>query len=233
MGTVDKEQPTADRRAKGGEGPRWLVWTVAVATVLGALFAGGALIRDIGNWTWTGADDETSPSGPASASGSTPAPQTSAASGPPPSPASGSGGVHVDSLRMQAGAGNLVALPRPLKGQPALSRAIAVGCPENTAHDKQREVTYELRRRYQDLTLTVQAYSPDDPPAPVRVSVQVAVRRTDGTIDRLARGSVDARQGTPGQLTADVAGADDLTLRVECQSPTSIAVLADARITPV
>ncbi|MFR9776246.1 hypothetical protein ACL02O_09295 [Micromonospora sp. MS34] len=231
MATVDKEQPIEADQAERRDGPNWVVWITTITAVLSVLVGGGALLRDYFGWERTDPDGGRTPAGLDGAShvGGATVPMSGAAN-PSPSVTKPTG-VHLDSLPVKAGAGNIVELPRPLTGQAGLDRAIAVRCPQNTAQDKQREVTYELRRRYQDLTVTVRAYSPDDPPAAVRLTVNVAVRRADGTVDRLARGSADARQDAPGRLTADVAGADDLTLRVECESPASVVMLADARIT--
>ncbi|MCW3845145.1 hypothetical protein ONA70_34265 [Micromonospora yasonensis] len=232
MATVDKEQPVETDRARGDGGPRWGLWFTTAATVLGILLAGGSLLRDYFGWERHPDPGSTTPAGanvtPGSG-GTTAAPTgTPVAGTSAPAPAS----VHVDSLQLKAGAANLVPLPRSLKGLPGLDRAITVRCPENTAQDQQRAVTYELLRRHQDLTLGIQAYSPDDPRAKVRVTVYVAVKRPDDSVDRLRRGSADAQQGVPGSLTADVAGADDLILEVTCELPTSVVVLADARVTP-
>ncbi|WFE39658.1 hypothetical protein [Micromonospora sp. WMMD998] len=204
-----------------------------VATIIGVLFAGAALLRDYFNWEHTDPEAGRTPTGvtgapsPDASGDPTTGPATAA------SPTSGPAGVHLDSLPVESGAGNIVALPRALKGTAGLDRAVAVRCPENSSGDKQREVTYDLRRRYLDLTLTVRAHSPGDPQAPVRVTAYAAVRRPDDSgVDRLRRALVDAREGAPGKLAADVAGADGVILSVECQFPDSVVILADTRVTP-
>lgn len=231
MATVDKEQSVGAGRAEGRDGPNWVVWITTVTAVLSVLLGGGALLRDYFGWEKTDPGAGRTPAGvtgaPSPGGETAPTTGTSTAA----SPTSGPAAVHVDSLRRKAGEANIVPLPRALQGQPGLERAIAIRCPENVAQDKQREVTFELRRHYQDLTLGVRAYSPDDPQDAVRVTVYVAVKRPDDSVDRLERASEDAHEGAPANLSADVAGADDLILSVQCQSPTSIVVLTDARIT--
>ncbi|MGC4888531.1 hypothetical protein [Micromonospora sp. DT227] len=230
MATVDKEQPAGSGRGRGDNGPRFGLWVTTAAAIVGVVIAGLALLRDYFGWEREEPDTAHTPAGVTS----TPSPDGAAApTTGPAAPTSGPAWVHLDSLPVAPGAGNTVDLPRALKGTAGLDRAVAVRCPENVSGDKQREVTYELRRRYQDLTLTVRAHSPEDPQAPVRVIAYAAVRRPDDSgVDRLKRALVDAREGAPGKLAADVAGADGLILSVECQFPDSIVILTDTRITP-
>lgn len=233
MATVDKEQSVEAGRAEGRDGPNWVVWITTVTAVLSVLLGGGALLRDYFGWEKTDPGAGRTPAGVTGAPspGGATALTTGTSTAAPPT--SGPASVHVDSLQVKAGDANKVPLPRALTGQDGLDRAIAIRCPENVAQDKQREVTYELLRRYQDLTLGVRAYSPDDPQARVRVTVYVAVRRPDDSgVDRLKRASAEAQEGKPGTLSADLSGADDLILSVTCEYPGSIVVLTGARITP-
>ncbi len=129
----------------------------------------------------------------------------------------------------------MVALPRALAGQPEYERSVVVSCPSNNSSDRQREVTYRLQRRYVSFTTTVHPYfaSADDRDSNVYAYALTSVREIDDTITRTVKGTqFEARMGTPRELTADVDGADQLTVRVRCEFPGGFVVLTGATLTP-
>ncbi|WP_157743061.1 hypothetical protein [Micromonospora coriariae] len=198
--------------------------------MLGVLLGAAALTRDVFDWrlgagtpavtaTTAGAD-------PASSLPASPAPGT-----PPPSAAPSS--VRLDTLAVEAGAANLGTLPRQLAGQPEYDRPIVIGCPTNSGADKQREVAFRLQRRYLDLASTVRPFfsSPDARDGVVLVYAQVTIRQADGTFTRVTRGQqFDARMDSPRDLAANVEGADELTLRVQCEHPGGSVIFTAATV---
>ncbi|MEU4556679.1 hypothetical protein [Micromonospora violae] len=213
---------------------RGAAWAAGLAAA-GVLVATVALARDVFDWrAGSGTPAATSPAagaGPANPSPAGPESVGPETGTPPPTNAPGS--VRLDTLAVEAGAANLVKLPRQLAGQPQYDRPIVIGCPSNSGADKQRDVTFRLHRRYLDLTSTVRPFfpSPDERAGVVHVYAQVATRQTDGTITRVTRGQqFDARMDTPRDLVADVEGADELTLRVQCQYPGGSVVFTAAAV---
>ncbi|MFI7577086.1 hypothetical protein [Micromonospora sp. NPDC049497] len=201
---------------------------VAALALLGVLIAAAALARDYFDVTHD-------PGGPGELAGTA----STVAARPAGTPevkgttsgATAAAGVHLDALPVQGGGANLVPLPRALQGRTGYDRAVTISCPRNTNADKNREVVYPLLRRYVDVTTSVRPYFPDDPQAKAYVSATISVRQADGTVNRLDRGGQEARQNASAVLSADVEGADELTLRVRCESPTGLVVLTDAWLT--
>lgn len=221
--------PAPDRGPSAGRGAR----VAAIFTALGVLLAAIALVRDVFDWRIGGPESEGSSAAPTGSSVAGPA--GSAGSGPTGNPpTSASTAVRLDTLPVEAGSANLVKLPRQLADRPEYDRAIVVGCPTNSGADKQRDVAFRLQRRFLDLNATVRPYfpSPDDREGVVIVYAQVAIRKADGTISRVTRGQqFDARMSTPRELVADVDGADELVLRVQCQFPGGSVVFTGATVT--
>ncbi|MFJ6198151.1 hypothetical protein [Micromonospora sp. NPDC092111] len=229
MASVDNGHP-AETERQGPGGRRGRGRRVAAAlTLVGVLLAGASLLRDYFDLRWhsSAVDGTPGPVGPARSSSADPT-GTPGMTGAPTSPAGD--GIGLDTLAVEQGGANIVALPRALRGQAGYDRALTISCPRNTAADKHREVVYPLRRRYFDLATIVRPYFPDDPRAAAYVSVLIAVRQSDGTVNRLERGGREARQDAPASLSADVEGADELALRVQCESPTGVVVLTNARL---
>ncbi|MDG4758727.1 hypothetical protein [Micromonospora sp. WMMD710] len=193
------------------------------------VIAATALARDYFGWGSGGgtpAATVTTSAGPARSPLTNPEPGTPPANG-------GSSPVRLDTLAVEAGAANLGKLPRQLAGQPEYDRPIVIGCPTNSGADKQRDVTFRVQRRYLDLTSTVRPFfsSPDDRDGVVFVSAQVAIRQKDGTVTRVTRGQqFEARMDSPQDLVADIEGADELTLRVQCQYPGGSVILTAATV---
>ncbi|TDC72855.1 hypothetical protein E1193_26815 [Micromonospora sp. KC606] len=230
--TVDSDSPTDTGNGPGDRAGRGRQVVVAL-TVLGVLIAGTSLARDYFDVTSGDAEGEQqtvaqAPSGPPGS----PTPTGGAAgtpgtTGAPSAPA----GTLLDTLEVQGGAANLVQLPRALDGRPGYDRPITISCPRNTNADKPREVLYPLLRRYLDLTTTVRPWSPDDPQAQAAVTVFTHTTQPDGMVQRLERKVVTARHDAAVPLAADVGGADELVLRVECERPTGVVVLTGTRLT--
>ncbi|MET7866736.1 hypothetical protein [Micromonospora taraxaci] len=204
---------------------------VAIAfTVLGVLVAAAALARDVFDWR-VGPGALTTTESTAGARPANPSPGGPTSDVAPS--ASAPQVVRLDTLAVEAGAVNLGKLPRQLDGRSEYDRPIVIGCPTNSGADKQREVTFKLQRRYIDLTSTVRPFfsAPDDHDGVVLVYALVAIRQTDGTITRVTRGQqFDARMNSPRDLTADIEGADELTLRVQCQYPGGSVILTAATV---
>jgi hypothetical protein len=136
---------------------------------------------------------------------------------------------YVDSLEREAG--ELAALPRQLDGRAGYERAIIVACPSNQSSDKVREVTWLLRGRYLDLTATVAPFFTADPQSATRVVVIAVSRERDGTLTRRQVGQqADATGTRTGPLTGDIAGAEKLTIQVQCYDPRGWIILTDPRV---
>jgi hypothetical protein len=213
---------------------RWQIGTVlALASVLVATLA---LTRDVFDWRVapkTSATPKTSSS--AHIPGS-PIDQRPPATSPKQrETAGGAIRTQVDTLLVEAGEANLSQLPRALDGQPGYDRAIVIKCPSNAGADRQREVTYRLQRRYVDFTAMVRPYFParDDHDSTVYVYALLATRKPDDTISRTTSAELfDARMAEPRSLSANVEGADELTLRVRCQMPNGYVIFANGSLEP-
>ncbi|MEU7999024.1 hypothetical protein AB0B83_27420 [Micromonospora sp. NPDC049060] len=201
-------------------------------TVLGVLCTALTLARDVSGWDlgWGKADPSAAPTRAPEGG-----PVNPPASGPTTvTPAGSPSAVRLDTLPVEAGAANLAKLPRQLAGRPEYERSIVINCPRNTGSDKQREVAFRLQRRFLDLTATVRPYfpSPDDREGAVLVYAQVTIREKDATVTRVVRGhQFDARMTVPRDLVADVEGADELVLRIQCEFPDGAVVFTGASVT--
>ncbi|MFC6017032.1 hypothetical protein ACFP2T_12555 [Plantactinospora solaniradicis] len=212
----------------------WQIGTVlALASVLVATLA---LTRDIFDWRvapkTSSSPKTSSPNGPGSPVGpGTPTTSTTQRETAAAAPVR----THVDTLLVEAGEANLNPLPRALDGQPGYDRSIVIKCPSNAGADRQREVTYRLQRRYLDFTAMVRPYFParDDHDSAVYVYALLATRKPDDTINRTTSAELfDARMAEPKTLSANVEGADELTLRVRCQVPNGYVIFANGSLEP-
>jgi hypothetical protein len=137
---------------------------------------------------------------------------------------------YVDSLERESG--DVAALPRQLKGKPGYERATVIACPSNQSSDKVREVTWLLHGRYLDLDATVAPYFTADPKSATRVVVLAVTRKRDGTLTRRQVGQQpDATGERNGPIAGDVAGAEKLTIQVQCYDPRGWIILKDPRVT--
>lgn len=236
MADVENLHPAEGRGREPAGGPgRGRRVAVALA-LLGVLIAGASLGRDYFNLTFEkdepDADQTTSASQrEVAAPHPTAVDQAGGTAGPTVGQSTPTA-IHLDTLEVLGGKANLVDLPRTLRGQPGYQRPITITCPRNTSADKYREVTYPLLGRYVDLTTTVRAYLPDDSQAMAYVSVITSTKQADDTVNRLDRGGKATKPGTPVQLSVDVEKADELTVRVQCESPTGLIVLTETLLTP-
>ncbi|HET8659095.1 MAG TPA: hypothetical protein VFM55_08875 [Micromonosporaceae bacterium] len=158
----------------------------------------------------------------------------SPATGGPASQTSGPSLTYLAPDELQQGKGNLVQLPRPLRGQPGYAHALTVACPSNQTTDLFREVVYPLAQRYLTFETTVVPYR--EPAADRLVTVEVLVGRLqrDGTTRVEEAGAArSVRVGAQQPMRVAVEGAQDLRVRVTCERPDLVVVLAEPRLTPL
>ena len=141
--------------------------------------------------------------------------------------------VYLSGLAPQSGGANLTVLPRTLRGQPGYQHAVVIACPTNQSDDKERSVTYLLRGRYLDLSGTAVPAFSGDREATARVTVLTGLRERDDTMTWREQTARNSTMDKPAGVTAEVAGAEELTLRVQCSHPEGVVVLADIRLTRV
>ena len=128
----------------------------------------------------------------------------------------------LDQLPVDLGTANVQrTLPRALAGRPGYDQPLVIACATGQPTDRFREVRYALFKRYLSLTATVYAYesTPDESLVQVRL-----FRDSRPPVDRTLA------VGTSNALTLDVDGVDNLVIRVTCQAPSAMAILANARL---
>ncbi|MDQ7907944.1 hypothetical protein RB614_25800 [Phytohabitans sp. ZYX-F-186] len=219
------DEPVARRGMRRAE--KIGIWLGVVTLVVTTAVA-------IGAWRWP--RDTQGPAQPRRPDGAAPGPSTGQPAPAPttaaPTPA-GPAATYLADLPPQSGGGNLVTLPRALKGQAGYDHPIVVQCPTNQSDDKVRTVTYLLRGRYLDLAATVRPYYTGQPDSRTYVTAVSGVKERDDTLTRRTAGTqFTATMATPGRLTAAVDGVEELTIQVQCESPEGVVVLADASLTP-
>lgn len=195
--------------------------------------AAAAVIVTLAAWqfpNWIIGDSDAETNGQASATRSEPATSTAA----PATTSTRSGGIYLDGLTPLSGGASLVpARDRPTAVTSAdYPHALVIGCPTNQSDDKVREVTYELRGRYVDLSATVRPHYGKDPEAVTYVTAFGGFRQKDGTMTRRELGTqYFATMNAPKDLAAEVRGAEELTLQVRCSMPDGVIVLESAQLT--
>jgi hypothetical protein len=196
------------------------VGIVVTAAVSVATFAGGYLIPGSSDGD-PGRDGAHDPSRPTSV-------RASAPGGPAP-PA----GVFLSSLDMTTGNANVTALPPVLRADPEFVRPVAISCPTNESNDKVREVAYSLRGRYSRFTGTVRPWFRTDPDARAQVATIAVVRQRDATVRRVPVGPAWEATGRQDQpVTAEVTGAEELTLQVRCERPDGVVIISHGLVHP-
>ncbi len=216
------------------------------AALVGSAAAVLGLLVAVVAWLWPQQPD-TGPAphgGPAMPGTTTPATgggpiTTTAAPGGTPS-----GGVaprapavaHLDGLGPESGGSHVVPVPRPVRATDGFTdHPVAITCPTNQTGDRERTVTWSLKGRYLDLRADVRPwYPPDaDQGAVTHVTALVGTRQRDGEISTSVGGRQQQATPTgPQPLTANVEGAEQLLLRVECSDPNGIIILTAATLTP-
>ena len=164
------------------------------------------------------------------------APATPMPAIPPPAGPSAVAAIrYLDGIAPQAGAADVVPLPRELRGDPAYaSHPVVIRCPSNETGDEASSVTYALNSRYWRVEATVRPYYPAeaDQRSVTHVLADIGVREVDGEITtRQAGAQQRARPDAPLPLTAVIEGAERLTLRVACEDSRGLVVITDARLT--
>nr|MDT0656468.1 hypothetical protein [Micromonospora sp. DSM 115978] len=202
--------------------PEWIGITLALAGLLVAVLA----------WQFPRFANDQQPS-------TTPILDRSAQSAQPPTnsgesvPPSGhpSAMIFLDTLTVQTGGANLRELPPDLRGAPGYERSIAIACPSNQNADKERSVSYVLRGRYQEFAATVRPHFTSATDSVVYAHALAAQRQRDGTFTWQTTGSqFNALMGRPAPLTANVIDAEELMLRIECEHPDGMVILAGASL---
>jgi hypothetical protein len=128
---------------------------------------------------------------------------------------------YLSELTPTGGGANLAPLPRSISGDPSYSHAIAMPCGSGQVDDQFREITYSLRGRYLGLAAVVRPLQ--EPATPVNIQVQVF--RDD---QLTANVILDAAATKP--LSADLAGAAELKIRVTCELSSPIVILNEAAV---
>jgi hypothetical protein len=151
-----------------------------------------------------------------------------ASTGTPAVPAGNA--VALSDLPPQAGAANLVALPKALREDPAFAGSLAISCPTNQTNDRHREVTYLLRGQHSDFTARIQSSFPDNPTLRATLTVIGGYKERDGTITRREISTGLATAGQWATLSADVERAEEMTLRVRCDEPAGVVILSRGQV---
>jgi hypothetical protein len=138
-------------------------------------------------------------------------------------------------ITAQAGGDRLAELPRKLRGGASYTdHPLAIRCPSNQTGDESSDVTYALRGHYVSFDATVRPYYPTsaDQRSATYVYAIAGITQRDGDLSTAIVGQqLRASPTTPAAMSADVDGAQELTLRVKCSDPDGIVVLTDARLT--
>ncbi|MEV6490783.1 hypothetical protein AB0M20_19515 [Actinoplanes sp. NPDC051633] len=209
------------------------------ATVIGTVAGVGSLIVGVVAWQWPQPQPDPGPAGGGTAAPSVAAtPSTrvddvsSAPAATPQMPATVA--RFLTEMDPESGAANVQQLPRSIRAEPGYnSRPLVVACPSNQTDDQRRDVTYQLHGRYADFAAQVHPYYPEgtDQGSVTIVTLTTEVRQTDGSLlknDVVTLGA--ATPAAPKPLTAQIDGAEKITLRVACDNPSGLVALTDARV---
>jgi hypothetical protein len=152
--------------------------------------------------------------------GVTDIPVASRSAAAPPAPtAAPAAEVYLNTLRPDTGSTNTIDMPRKLRGQPGYDHPLPIACGSNEVGDQQRDVTYDLGGRYRSMRATVRPYKEISDESRVEVTAYPDNRT-------LAAVRVDVNSSQ--EIAVDLDGTKTLTIRVVCERPGAVAVLADA-----
>jgi hypothetical protein len=168
---------------------------------------------------------ETTQPGPARTSTAPPGDRVTPGTDPSP--------IMLNTIGPSRGRENFVALPRPLAGTDGYADPVIIRCPSNEAGDQTREVTWTLSGRHLRFAATARFFY--DPPTDSLVDVTpvVGTQQRNGQISTVEAGRQRlTKPGTGTELTVPVEGAQELTIRVDCQKVGGVVILAGARLTP-
>ena len=229
-------RPSADHDTADGARPARRGSDLSTrATVIGTLAGVLSLGVAVAAWQWPRSPEpapQASAPAPGRTTGVPQVPPTGGPTGGGTSPAP----EYLAGTAPESGAANLVPLPRAVRAEPAYARrALVIACPSNETGDQERSVTFALRGRHARFDAQVHPYYP--PGADARsvtfVTVLAGARDRDATLTTTEAGTQKrAAPGSPQPLTADVEGAETLTLRVQCDDPGGVVALTEARLTP-
>jgi hypothetical protein len=230
------EGPTGPADAIGRPSKRsgWQSWDTGVrATVIGTVAGVLSLLVAVIAWRWPQSPPENSVAGPPSSVATTTNP---AATTGPPATAAPAAVDFLDAVTVEAGGGNLVAVPRQVRGTPGFAgHVMAISCPSNQTGDQVHDVTFPIMGHYQQFDAEIHPYYPSgaDPRSVTYVTAMIGIRQTDQTLRTTAAGAQkNATMATASSLTAAIDNAEKLTVRVECADPKGTIILTNARLTP-
>lgn len=138
--------------------------------------------------------------------------------------------VALSDLPLQAGAANLVALPKALRDDAAFAGSLAINCPTNQSNDKSREVTYLLRRQHSEFTARIQSNFPSDPTLRATLTAIGGFKERDGTVTRRELAGALAPGGQWATFSADVERVEELTLRAQCDEPGGVVIVNGGQV---
>jgi hypothetical protein len=165
------------------------------------------------------ADDPAPP--PERSAASTPGTAGQEATVPDPPASNADPPQYLSDLTPSGGEANLAPLPRSISGDSDYSHAIAMPCGSGQVDDQFREITYSLRGRYLELAAEIRPFQ--EPATPIDIQVQVF------RDDQLAANvRLDAAETRP--LSADLAGAAELRIRVTCELSSPIVIFSEAAV---
>lgn len=166
-----------------------------------------------------------------------PAGSTTSATTPgaePTSTAAGPRSTYLDTMGAQTGGADLVPSqdwPTAVQ-QAGLRHPVVIRCPSNETGETEREVTYALNDRYRTLSATIRPHYTADREATTYVTVMGGFRQRDGVLTRREVGrQVHATMSVSRPLTAEVRDADEITIKVQCESPDGMIILDNAHVT--
>jgi hypothetical protein len=227
---------SASSRAKHG----WRQWDAGVraGVISAALAAVGLVIATLAWLLPRSPDPRGSTSVPPSQAPTSSAPQASTSpAGSPKAEGSVVGVDYLDMVTTQAGGDRLVELPRELRGQAQFAvHPVPIKCPTNQTSDRSSDVTYPLYGKYVRFHATVRPYYPRsaNQRSVTYVYAIVGIKQKDGSLATKNVGQqLRATPTAPGGISADVDGAQELILRVQCEDPDGIIVLTDGHLTVV
>lgn len=205
-------------------------WTVTVALI--------GVVVALGAWWFPQSPDSADDAGRASRTTTVkPSPQGSPVGDGPPTgaadpTATAADVTLLDTQSPESGAANLTELPRALAGEPGYDHPIVVTCPSNQTGDLVREVTYLMRGRYLDFAAEVRPYFDNVKDARAEVAVIAVEKQRDDSLTRRETGRESTTMtAAPAPLTAEVDGAEQLTLQIRCEDPHGVVALVAARLT--
>jgi hypothetical protein len=143
--------------------------------------------------------------------------------------------VYLDSGRFPptSGGDRIVDVPREIEGKEGYkTHPIAIRCPTNEMDDQSSVVTFSLRGRYGQFIATVHPFYPPTANQQAATHFAVTVAGSPLSNNRVISEAARQNDATPTNaqaVVAAMAGAETMTLRIQCADPAGTIVLTDAR----